>query len=489
MTAIPFTSVIEQTAGVYRNVFAPAFGTERIGEVVLEHHSARDPEGDSLTARLAAENWDAPLIVTTNVQLFESLFAARKAACRKLHRLAGSVIVLDEAQTLPPDLLAPCLRALSELVEVYGCTVVLCTATQPALEKREEFPIGLENVTAGGSVEPVREIVPDPPALSAAMRRVRCEWVGPLPDAALAARLAAEPQALCIVNSRPHARELFEAVRDELGEDADGLIHLSTNLCAAHRAERFAQIRRRLAEGEPCRVVSTQLIEAGVDVDFPAVYRALCGLDSAAQAAGRCNREGRLRDADGEPAEGVLTLFEPDRPPPPGLLRSAAETTRSLIACGEFPDLLSPDAIRRFFELHLWKRKGDDWDRRVLDCFQTARDLSPLANYTTADERFQMIPDDATPVFVPWGEEGERLIDRLRREPPDRRALRTLRRYAVGVHDRNYAALVQSGDVALLHAADGFAGFAVQANPDLYDAHLGLRPDRPGWYEAGTLVV
>ena len=235
VTAIPFTSVIEQTAGVYRDLFAPALGAQRTAEVVLEHHSARDPEGDSLTARLAAENWDAPLVVTTNVQLFESLFAARKSACRKLHRLAGSVIVLDEAQPLPPDLLAPCLRALGELVEVYGCTVVLCTATQPALEKRDDFPIGLENVTGDGT-EPVREIVPDPPALAAAMRRVRCEWAGPLPDGALAGRLAAERQALCVVNSRPHARELFDAVREELGEesgeDAEGLIHLSTNLCA-----------------------------------------------------------------------------------------------------------------------------------------------------------------------------------------------------------------------------------------------------------------
>ncbi|QDT16415.1 CRISPR-associated endonuclease Cas3'' [Alienimonas californiensis] len=492
VTAIPFTSVIEQTAGVYRDVFAPAFGEERTAEIVLEHHSARDPEGDSLTARLAAENWDAPLVVTTNVQLFESLFAARKAACRKLHRLAGSVIVLDEAQTLPPDLLAPCLRALSELVEVYGCTVVLCTATQPALEKREEFSIGLENLTDGRPA-PVREIVPAPAALHAAMRRVRCEWVGPLPDVALAERLAAEPQVLCVVNSRPHARELFEATRSELGDDAEGLIHLSTNLCAAHRAERFAEIRRRLAEGEPCRVVSTQLIEAGVDVDFPAVFRALCGLDSAAQAAGRCNREGRLLGPDGEPAEGVLTLFEPDRPAPPGLLASAAHRTLEVIATGDYSDLLSPDAVRTFFELHLWARKGrrGDWDaeKPVLPCFKLANDLAPLADYATADERFRMIPDEATPVFVPWGAEGERLIERLRRHPPDRRLLRKLRRYAVGVHDRNFAALVQSGDVERLYAATDFEGFAVLANPDLYDAALGLRPDQPGWYEPGTLVV
>ena len=475
--AIPFTSVIEQTADVYRGVF------DRFGpDAVLEHHSARDPEAETTAARLASENWDGRLIVSTNVQLFESLFADRTSRCRKLHRLAKSVIVLDEAQTLPVDLLAPCLSALRELVAVYGCSVVLCTATQPALDRREEFPIGLEGV---------REIVPDPPALYTAMRRVRVEFAEELADPELSGRLADHTQVLCVVNSRPHAAAVYEAVREELGinENADleaaGLIHLSTNLCAAHRSERFVEIKRRLSGGEPCRVVSTQLIEAGVDVDFPAVFRALCGLDSAAQAAGRCNREG-TRD------EGVLTLFVPEQPAPPGLLRSAADTTAELIALGEYGDLLDPAAVRRFFELHLWKRSGDrgDWDRGVLACFRSPQ--TAILDYATAADRFRMITDDATAVLVPWGEEGGRLIERLRRigrdgtpVPPDRATVRRLRRYAVGVHDRNAAALRAAGDLEDLH--DG--RFTVLGNPDLYDPRLGLRTDRPGWYEPGTLVV
>ena len=477
VVAIPFTSVIEQTADVYRDVFT-RFGPD----AVLEHHSARDPDAETTAARLASENWDARLVVTTNVQLFESLFADRTSRCRKLHRLAGSVIVLDEAQTLPVDLLAPCLAALRELVEVYGSSVVLCTATQPALDRRDEFPIGLEDV---------REIIPEPRELYTAMRRVRVEYAGDLPDPTLAARLAEKGQVLCVVNSRPHAAAVYVAVREELGlegdaaTDAAGLIHLSTNLCAVHRSERFAEIRRRLADGEPCRVVSTQLIEAGVDVDFPAVFRALCGLDSAAQAAGRCNREGRL-------GEGVLTLFVPEKSAPPGLLRSAADTTAELFALGEYDDLLDPDAVRRFFELHLWKQPGPfgNWDRRVLECFHTPQ--TAILDYATAADRFRMIADDATPVLVPWREEGETLIARLRRVkydgtpvPPDRATVRRLRRYAVGVHDRNVLALRAAGDLGDLH--DG--RFTVLARPDLYDPRLGLRVDRPGWYEPGTLVV
>ena len=483
VTAVPFTSITGQTAGVYREVFA------RLGpDVVLEHHSAREVERDTPTTRLAAENWEAPVVVTTNAQLLESLFAGRPGKCRKLHRLANSVIVLDEAQALPPGLLAPCLRALAELVEVYGCTVVLCTATQPALERRDEFPVGLSGVT---------EIAPHPPALYSAMRRVRCEWVGDLPDGHLAAELADRPQALCVVNTRRHAAAVWDATRDALGLDEDGceaagLIHLSTNLCAAHRAERLNEVRRRLRDDEPCRVVSTQLIEAGVDVNFPAVWRAVCGLDSAAQAAGRCNREGRA-------AEGVLTLFEPvpsdevKTVVPRGMLAAAADVTRELIASGQYPDLLAPAAVRRFFELFLWRReRGNGWDDPgVLGCFtldHTAGDV--IAQYATAAAKFRLIADDQTPVYVPWGADGRALLNRLRHGPPDRALVRKLRRFAVGVYDRHFDLLRAAGDVEDPHAGtENAERFWLLANPDLYDARLGLRTDRPGWLEPETLVV
>ncbi len=292
--AIPFTSIIEQTADVFRQALGD------LGEQVLEHHGnldSDDPTRQSDRLRLAAENFDATLVVTTNVQLFESLFASRPSRCRKLHRLARSVIILDEVQALPPRLLDPTLAALEELVRNYGTTVVLCTATQPAFEKRARFPIGLEGV---------KPIIDDPDSLHRSLRRTSVELLGRVENPELVGRLRGERQALCIVNSRRHASDLFTLLGDP-----DSL-HLSASMCAAHRAQVVAEIRRRLLAGEPCRVISTQVIEAGVDVDFPAVYRAAAGLDSIAQAAGRCNREGRLETPDGQPRLGRVFFFDYD---------------------------------------------------------------------------------------------------------------------------------------------------------------------------------
>jgi CRISPR-associated endonuclease/helicase Cas3 len=292
ITAIPFTSIIEQNAAHIR----AALG-DLNGKLVLEHHSNLDPQQEKAQTqqnRLAAENWDAPVVVTTNVQLLESLFACRTGRCRKLHRIAHSVIVLDEAQALPPGLLAPTLAALRELVRNYGCTIVLCTATQPALEKRANFPIGIDQP---------RPIIPHGhrEELFKGLKRVEVEQAGTLSDDQLVDRLASEDQVLCIVNTRPHAAELFTSLCERLGEtntvERQGLevpavgscLHLSANMCPRHRSAVLRLIRRRLETGRPCRVISTQLVEAGVDVDFPVVYRATAGLDAIAQAAGRCN--------------------------------------------------------------------------------------------------------------------------------------------------------------------------------------------------------
>ncbi len=282
--AIPFTSIIEQTARDFRGVF------EALGDdIVIEHHSnldPEDPERQSFHSRLAAENWDAPLVVTTNVQLFESLFAANTSRCRKLHNLVNSVIILDEAQTLPVDRLRPCLAVLEELVRNYGCTVVLCTATQPAVG-REDLAIGLANV---------REIIPNREQLYVDMKRVTVRQLGQLADDELIARLAEHDQFLTIVNTRGHAAKLYQGFAEREG-DHDGTYHLSTLMCGEHRADVIKAIRQRLEHQQPCRVISTQLIEAGVDLDFPVVYRAMTGIDSIAQAAGRCNREGRRDSA------------------------------------------------------------------------------------------------------------------------------------------------------------------------------------------------
>ncbi|MAT69398.1 MAG: CRISPR-associated helicase/endonuclease Cas3 [Planctomycetaceae bacterium] len=471
--AIPFTSIIEQTSGVFRRALKE-LGPLR-DATVLEHHSNLDPHKQdsrhprAQQIRLAAENWDAPLVVTTNVQLFESLLANRTSRCRKLHRLAGSVIVLDEAQALPVELLRPCLATLRELAADYGVTVVLCTATQPALARRDGFPIGLQGV---------REIVPEPAKLYQRMRRVETHQLGELDDAELVAELVRHDTLLCIVNTRPHAADLFAMLR-AAEPNVEGLFHLSTRMCGAHRQKTITEIRRRLAEKRPCRVISTQLIEAGVDVDFPVVFRATAGLDSIAQAAGRCNREGLL------PA-GALYLFEPAGRRLFGYLASTAATAREVLP--EFADPLDPVAVEQYFRLHYWKQgQGRDpraaWDdRRVMECFPP--EVERLAfDFRTAAERFRFIDDASQAVFVPWGE-GAKLIERLRTAGPERWLLRQLQRHSVGLFDHDYRALVAAGDIAELAV-----GYAVLDNSEVYDKQLGLRVDRPGHREADSMIV
>lgn len=461
VVAIPFTSIIEQTAEVYRDVF-----TSLGAGAVLEHHSNLDPQRVDFRSHLSAENWDAPLIVTTNVQLFESLYASRTTPCRKLHRLAGSVIVLDEAQTLPASLLKPCLWALRELVVDYRCSVVLCTATQPALAKSSEFPIGLEGI---------REIIPHREQLYATMRRVEVENLGPLADDELVSRLAAEPSWLAIVNLKRHAAEVYRRVRALMGGDAEGLFHLSTNLCGQHRSDQLKIIRERLDRQLLTRVVSTQLVEAGVDVDFPLVFRAMAGVDSIAQAAGRCNREGRLTEL------GKLYLFDPTQYPLRGDLAMTAAKTRELLP--DFPDPLELDAVQRYFELYYWSRRGDHaWDdANVLGCFPEESGQFAY-NFRTASERFRMIEDATESVFVPYSR-GARLIERLRRKGPDRRLLRRLQRYVVGVRPWQIQALFAAGDI------DNSSGYYVLLNTDIYDKALGLMVDRPGEWRPETLMV
>ena len=290
---IPYTSIIEQTADQFREIF---------GDAVVEHHSnldVNDEERETPRSRLACENWDAPIIVTTSVQFFESLFAARTSRCRKLHNIAGSVVVLDEAQLLPPEFLRPILKALDELRKHYGVTIVLCTATQPALGPHKSPGFSFEGL------EGIREIMEDPANLFDSLKRVEVKLPEkihePLTWEELADDLARLPSVLCIVNRRDDCRLLWSLM-------PKGTFHLSALMCGAHRSNRIAEIKARLKAGLPTRVVSTQLVEAGVDLDFPVVYRAMAGLDSIAQAAGRCNREGLL-------AKGVLTVFIPAQSP------------------------------------------------------------------------------------------------------------------------------------------------------------------------------
>lgn len=465
--AIPFTSIIEQTADVFRKALDDLAGE------VLEHHSNLDPDDpkkQSERSRLAAENWDAPLIVTTNVQLLESLFASRTSRCRKLHRLAKSVIVLDEAQTFPPNLLAPTLAALDELVRNYGTTVVLCTATQPAVEKRDAFAIGLENVTP---------IIDDPQALHDKLQRTKVEPVGLLTDEQIVESLSKETQVLCVVNSRRHAADLFRLLNDP---DA---LHLSASMCAQHRAVVLRLIRWRLRRGRPCRVISTQVIEAGVDVDFPAVYRAATGLDSIAQAAGRCNREGQLKGDDGEPRLGRVVVFDYDekghRPPP--FVRRAAGHFRE-VAPEHMTDLLGPKAVEAYFRLHYWQQGGDDgrgWDQgrdrqSVMACFGGSEGDLLHHQFREAAERYQLIDDAQTSILVPYGRRGKALIRWLQRaaEAPGRDFDRAAQRYVVSVRQAALRGLLQGGVLLEAH------GRYYLANEAAYDKKLGLSFDAAG---------
>jgi CRISPR-associated endonuclease/helicase Cas3 len=442
--AIPFTSIIEQNAAVIRNAL------ERQGErVVLEHHSNLAPDRETRWSSRAAENWDAAVVVTTNVQLFDSLFASSRSRCRRLHRLAQSVIVLDEAQSLPVHVLAPCLAALRELARNYGCTVVLCTATQPAIERRSDFAIGLEGV---------HEIIDDVPALFAALRRTRVELVGTRSDEDLVDRLVEERQALCIVNTRAHAAELFGALRERR---ADGLFHLSALMCASHRSQVLARVLAARESGGPCVLISSQVIEAGVDVDFPVVLRAMAGIDSIAQAAGRCNREGKLDS-------GTVEVFETDRRASHAVAGAASDARE--ILPDHVRDPLSPAAVEAYFALHYWQR-SQDWDKRdVLRCFRMSVKHPFHADFRDAASRFRMIEDVQVPVLVPHGE-GRGLIDELcRTERPDRDLLRRLQRYIVGVYERDRDAMLER-QVIFDHE-----GIFVLANSDAYDAEVGLLP-------------
>lgn len=450
VVAIPFTSIIEQTADVYRRALGPLAET-----AMVEHHSNLQPTRDTRANQMGAETWDAPLVVTTNVQLFESMFSAATTPCRKLHRLAGSIIILDEAQTLPVHLLAPTLAVLRELVAHYGCTVVLCTATQPALERRDEFPLGLTGV---------RPIIEDPRVLYAALKRVEVRDAGKLCDEALVERLAAEDRVLAIVNTRPHAAKLFSALTRTM--NSGGCFHLSTLMCGAHRRSVLARVREAARVG-PCRVVSTQLIEAGVDLDLPVVYRAEAGLDSIAQAAGRCNREGRL------PGLGVTHVFQAEQPPPPGYLRDTAQTAQEL-----FPrfreDPLAPAAIEAYFRQHYWK-SSDLFDKHEVLPMTKMQNERTSFQFREVAERYKIIRDEQFPILIPYGPEGKNLLDALQCSALPFVSHRQLQPYLVSVPRHTLDVLEQQ------HAVQEHeSGVWLLLRDDAYDDSHGLRLDALG---------
>ena len=458
---IPYTSIIEQTVDVFRGIF---------GEAVIEHHSnaESDPGRERLRSRLACENWDAPIVVTTSVQFFESLFAARTSRCRKLHNIVGSVVVLDEAQLLPPEFLKPILGALNLLTRHYGVTVVLSTATQPALARQEYFD-PQKNIAG---LDDVRELmqggphVQTPDELYRDLRRVRvrlpADWQARAAWEDLAAELAAQPSVLAIVNTRRHAAALHALL-------PKGTLHLSALMCGAHRADVIDAIKARLAAGVPTRVASTQLVEAGVDLDFPVVYRALAGLDSIAQAAGRCNREGRLPDL------GEVVVFIPPDPAPPGLLAKGEGACRSVLH-GHEGDPLDRALFERYFKQLYYQCA---LDKHGIEKLLAVYGQTLAVNFRSAADKFRLIDDAGqASILVRYrGADGrdpaiDQFLEQLRRKGPERWLMRALQRYTVTIHQRDAQRLFAQGDITEL-----LPGLYVQVNDLLYDPTLGLRPD------------
>ncbi len=448
---IPFTSIIEQNAAVFKD----CLGSEN----VLEHHSNFEwekiqnsggeisyelPNSAYQKLKLAAENWDIPIVATTNVQFFESLFANRSSRCRKLHNIAKSVLIFDEAQMLPREFLTPTMAAVWELVTNYQTSAVFCTATQPSLQRF--FP---EETL-------FTELADDPQRLFDIYRRVQINTLGKLTDENLLTQMNEHPQSLCIVNTRKHARGLFE------GLEIEGRFHLSTLMCPAHRKKTLEEIRQRLKTGQTCRVVSTQVIEAGIDVDFPIGYRAMAGLDSIIQAAGRVNREGKTQS-------GQVFVFEPDSlfvSRVPAFIEQGAAVTRSILR--EYAtDPISIPAINAYFEQLYSLQDGDhSFDTKgIMACF----DKSEGFDFASAAKRFHLIEENMRPILIPYDSDAVRLIAELKISLFPASILRKLQMYTVNVYEQEFDAINNAGGLDFI--ADMFA---VLNNPEQYNAKSGL---------------
>lgn len=443
--AIPYTSIIDQNAKVYREVLGE--------DAVLEHHSAVQPKDNNaerqdlstLRLQLAAENWDVPLICTTFVQLFESLFARKTSKLRKLHRVAKSVIVLDEAQTLPPDLRGPTLDVLRTLVDDYGVSLVLCTATQPAFETDE--------LTESFRGIPQKEIVPQYAEHFEKLTRVAYakhqQYPNSVPWQQLAEEIKAEPQVLTILNTRRDALALLRKLQKQA---VDGLYHLSTLMCGAHRKDTLEEITARLADNSylPVRLVSTQVVEAGVDLDFPVVYRALAPLDRIIQAAGRCNRNGNGAEL------GRVIIFQTESgKAPKGAYQKGIEKARTLIETIEDVDkeLNGPDILRLYFS------------RLYQDVEPDERNIQPLRReleFKKVASAYRMIREETVSVIVPY--RGYRKYLERWQTFPSRKSWRALQPYIVNIYAHEAKKLLDARMICEVSGGDG--GSTEQDDPD-----------------------
>ena len=450
----PYLSIIEQNARVFREALQ-----DDSGGLILEHHSLAEAmgkaggtdEAQTDSAQRLAENWDMPVVLTTSVQFYETLFSNNPGRSRKLHNIARSVVILDECQTLPPGLIAPTCQMLQQAAEYLGCSIVLCTATQPAWNRDASLlPEGLEGV---------REIVPAQLDLFSKLKRVVVTWPSPtaptLDWSDVAGQMLDRQQALCVVNTKKAAREVFGHLRRAGGE---GVFHLSTAMCPAHRLQTLDEVRRLLADGKPCHLVSTQLIEAGVDVDFPLLMREMAPLEAVVQAAGRCNREGLLE-------RGKVIVFrsvEGKLPRDAWYCNGVRVLDQDFIRAGHEPDIHAPADLSEYFR-RLY-RTGE-LDQRNICTLRRGLSFRDVA------KEYRLMDDATTSLVVTaWEEkraEVERLLDDIRTRPT-RRLYRDLQRYCVNVYEYDLRRL--GGSVVLDH----LPGVNLCALP--YDQALGLVP-------------
>jgi CRISPR-associated endonuclease/helicase Cas3 len=476
--AVPYTSIIEQTAKVYK------YGTDddkkmqeniRTGKVlfgeenVLEHHSNIDPEKELYKHALASQNWDAPIIVTTNVQLLQSLHASKTSSCRKLHNIANSVIIFDEAQMLPAQYLEPVIATLKGLVKSFGVTVLFCTATQPALTGK----IG-SVVNAFAGIDGCREIIDDPASLMDELRRVDysvapADLNGTLQWTDVAEELKKERQALCIVNTRKDCRDLHALM-------PEGTIHLSGFMCGEEISGIISDIKTRLRNNEEIRVISTQLVECGVDLNFPVVWRALAGIDSITQAAGRCNREGTLE------GKGRVVVFVPPSAAPPGDIKIGSQVARSMLSGFSLGDA-TPQTFSEYFRQFYASQKN--LDKPDFKDLLVKEALQGRFMFRTFAEQFKIIDDTRQrSVIVPYEggkNSGLALIEELRRFGPTRVLMAKLQRFTVNVPTGMFDELCSSG------AVENVAGYFVLAG-SFYQKGKGVVTGNHSWKPEDYIV-
>lgn len=462
---VPYTSIISQNAAVFRSIFGE--------DAVLEHHSNLEPKLETARNRLLCENWNVPIVVTTNVQFFESFYNNKSSSCRKLHNVANSVIIFDEAQMLPNEFLKPCLEIISELVDNYGCTALICTATQPTLSSKK--------LLKKSALENVSEIIPEPANLYQQLKRVQVSYITePLKNETVSEMVMPLKQVLIIVNTRKDARSIFDSICKKQNKDNE-VFHLSTFMCPKHRAETLITIREKLSKNLPCKVVSTQLIEAGVDIDFPVVYRAIAGLDSIAQAAGRCNREGKLE-------KGNVFIFKGENQPPPGHLRQSAESGEKTLQQFE-DDPLCLDAINAYFEDFYWKREGiHGMDKKdIVGRLNVNVNQIDQIPFKDIAKDFSIISQSKKSIIIPYGLDGDALVERLQ-DPyyfPDKNDYKEAQRLSVQIMDKVHEILIGMGAVI---DAKGDGQFFILSNKDIYNSHTGLFTDDPQFIESEKLV-